>query len=293
MEIYREAVNRVYFDAPSESTVVTAQASYNDGSPVELVVGAEADSGIRSAELPYVSNEGTVIVEWRFEANTFEGTREVTVRDTYEVVTQILSNVEIKDIHPDVTPKELILIEKAVRHIINAYTGQTFGRYEGTHEVKGNDSLALRLPNRLVELHSVNGNPDTDKYFHLIDGGETLLHFPWGVPPVKADYYGLHQINGVIHNPNNVRLGEFYASMRYKIDGLWGWEEVPAQVREAAKLLINDYACAENTYRDRFLTSMTAADWRIQLNSLAWTGTGNARADELLQDYRVFSGWVA
>ena len=64
------------------------------------------------------------------------------------------------------------------------------------------------------------------------------------------------------------------------------------QVKEAAKLLVNDYACAEQTYRDRYLTSMTAADWRIQFHSGAFLKTGNVRADQLLRDFVLKGGWA-
>jgi hypothetical protein len=80
---------------------------------------------------------------------------------------------------------------------------------------------------------------------------------------------------------------------QYNISGQWGWNSVPAAVQEAAALLAHDYACADVLYRDRYLTSMTAADWRIQFNAGAFSDTGNVRANQLLEEYVIKNNWVA
>jgi hypothetical protein len=141
----------------------------------------------------------------------------------------------------------------------------------------------------IESFEGVDANPN---HFAIQNNGYTLSHYPWGVPPVKADAYGLHMhVGGVIHNPNNVKVEQFANNRDYLVEGHWGWEAVPDAVKEAAKLLVNDYACADAQYRDRYLVSMTAADWRIQFYSGAYLRTGNVRADQLLSDYVVTRGW--
>lgn len=226
---------------------------------------------------------------------TFEedgGLHTIEKRMTIDVVTPILSKREIKAVWDTATPQEVVTIEKAVRNIIQAHTGQQFGLYTGTLGVKGQGSRSLMLPRRLVSLDAVNG-ADAKYNYEVDSSGYIVTHYPWGVPPVKADYYGLHQhVGGVIHNPNNVRLGVFEDGRQFNLTGKWGWPQVPEQVKEAAKLLVNDYACADSQYRDRYLVSMTAADWRIQFNAGAYVRTGNVRADQLLAEYVVLhSGW--
>ncbi len=77
----------------------------------------------------------------------------------------------------------------------------------------------------------------------------------------------------------------------FEITGDWGYKSVPAPVKEAARLLVNDYACSEQLYRDRYLESIKAADWRLQFSSRAWEYTGNVRADQLLSEY-VILDWA-
>jgi hypothetical protein len=208
-----------------------------------------------------------------------------------QVVTPLLSRREIRQIDDVLFAStfEATKIEKAVRHIIQAYTGQEFGHYHGSLLVSGDGDTALRSPKRILELEYVNGAVATN-YVIGVDG-HTVYHFPFGPPPVKADYYGYHMhTGGVIHNPNGVNLAQFQRRT-YKLEGRFGFESVPEPVKEAAKLLVNDYACVDSQYRDRYLSTMTAADWRIAFYSGAYTRTGNVRADQLLSDFVVSRGW--
>lgn len=208
------------------------------------------------------------------------------------IVTPILTKAEIKAVWETATNAEVVTIEKAVRHVIQAYTGQEFGRYIGTLPARGTGGVLLGLPRRLLSLDEFNGSGVNQANFTIENDGYSLRHDAFGVPPVKADYYGLHQhVGGVIHNPNHVKWQRWVDGRTYDITGHWGWEAVPDTVKEAAKLLVNDYACADAQYRDRYLVSMTAADWRIQFYSGAYLRTGNVRADQLLSDYVVTRGW--
>lgn len=293
MEIYSQTVNTVEFETPEATTPVTVTASLDDGDPVSLtLVSGTENTNPKRAVLPYIPNNGEVKVNWTFTTTTFNGSEPVTITDTYDVVTPILSNKEVKAIHPNATDAEIVKIEKAVRHVIQAHTGQVFGKFVGSIVTSGNDSSRLQLPARLISLDTINGDSALNQ-FEIEADGWVLKYYPWGVPPVKADYYGYHQhVGGVIHNPHSVKLGDFRRAVSYSLAGVWGWEEVPAQVREAAKLLVNDYACADQAYRDRYLTSMTAADWRIQYHSGAFQKTGNVRADQLLSNFVLQRGWA-
>ncbi len=288
MELWKGTAPKAQFYLPSSHATVQQVVLTRNGE-TETLMHSPAVNGAVSVQLPYLQNDEEFTVDWTFVLDN----QNYTETDYYEVITPVLNTREIKKIHPVATDEEIIRIEAAVRHIIQAHTGQNFGKFVGVKSVRGDNNRALFLPDRLIELKSVNGSTSVKSYFSVDDDGFVLRHFPWGVPPVKADYHGLHQhVGGVIHNPNNVNMGVFYKSMVYEIEGEWGWDFVPAAVKEAAKLLVNDYACAEQSYRDRYLTSMTAADWRIQYHSGAFRETGNVRADQLLNDYVLKRGWA-
>ena len=301
MEIYtnaKAADRTVFLEFPEAATTVDCFVYKND----ELLFEIETVTNILgegySVVLPLylLQNDGPLDVRWVLTysepsaAPAFELVHTINRTTKVEVVTPILSKKEIKAVWDTATDAEVVTIEKAVRHIIQAYTGQSFGHWHGTVKVKGSQSSALFSPTKIIELQSVNGIQTPNNY--VIDpDGYVVRHYPWGVPPVKADYHELHMhTGGVIHDPNNVRWS-YWSQRSYELTGRFGWEEIPAAVKEAAKLLVNDYACADSQYRDRYLTSMTAADWRVQFHSGAFLRTGNVRADQLLSEYVVTRGW--
>lgn len=295
MEIYtnaKAADRTVFLPFPDTATAIDAFV-HQDGEMVyEIPAVATVTGEGYSATLPLylLQNDSDLKVHW--EITYSEGGIEHTIKRVtpVEVVTPILTKAEIKAVWDTATDEEVVTIEKAVRHIVQAYTGQKFGHWYGSVTVKGSNSRALFSPTKILELTTVNGVTATSHYA-LDPDGYVVRHYPWGVPPVKADYHGLHMhTGGVIHDPNNVRWA-YWSDRSYELAGRFGWEEVPSQVKEAAKLLVNDYACADSQYRDRYLTSMTAADWRIQFHSGAFVRTGNVRADQLLSDFVVTRGW--
>lgn len=287
MEIFRGtsvAISRKIPTPDSTVSTVTWKSAKSEGT---LPTTMSYDNTTAQATLPYQGFDGEVEVVWNF---LIPNVGVVPEYDYFEVVTPVLTNAEILEVHPNATLQEIIRIERATRHIINAFTGQTFGREYSAKTVRGGGTTLL-LPGRLLKLEKFNGYAVTTEVNIAADGW-ALTKPKYGVPPVKADAWGLHMhTGGVIHNPNNIRVGTFN-NAEYTIEGEWGWKYVPESVKEAARLLVDDYACADIEYRDRYLTSMTAADWRIQFNSGAFTGTGNVRADQLLSDYILARGWA-
>lgn len=215
------------------------------------------------------------------------------------VVTPILPFSEVRRIlGDDATQDEVADVEKAVRHVIQAHTGQFFGRFVGKKSVTGSGDSFLRLPMRLISAVSVNGDSNWSHSLSLRGDGWYLRSKIYGVPSIRADWDGWHESpwgysgRAPIVAPYSRKVQNFIENAEYVIDGEWGWKFVPAQVQEAAKLLVNDYACADSMYRDRFLTSMTAADWRIQFHDGAFADTGNVRANQLLAQFILRRGWA-
>lgn len=267
---------------------------FKDGSPlteIQTVVAVPTEGYSFTLPLHLVQHDQNLEVRWTltYTENSMQYTLNRSLH--IEVVTPILTKREIREVWDTATDKEVLEIEKAVRHVIQAYTGQTYGMFVGTLPVRGEGNIALRTPRRLIELISVDGRSASSN-FTVDPEGHIVRHYPWGVPPVKADYHGLHmQRGGIIHNPNNVKLTRWNAEKTFNLTGRWGYEYVPEPVKQAAKLLVNDYACGDSQYRDRYLVSMAAADWKLQFHSMAYTKTGNARADQLLSEYVVTRGW--
>lgn len=294
-EIYRNTSQYVYLDVyggQADSTPTAVLVAADETERVLNVVQDTPPEGIDdryhvALTMADTSNEGDIRVEWSFELDSVP----VTKTDYISVVTPYLSISEIKNIVTDADDDEARAIEAAVRHIINAHCGQTFGCYVGTKTVDGNGSYALKLPERLAKFEKMNGIIVNPRLLTLRGNGYVINYSGVVAPSLKADYHGLHvHSDGVIHNPNHISYTKFMYGLTYDVYGTWGWLDVPASVKEAAKLLVGDYSCGDAAYRDRYLVSMTAADWRIQFSEQAYLKTGNVRADQLLAPYRVMLG---
>lgn len=300
MEIRRNSSRTVYLDIYGDNAdaTPTAEIKVNGTTTPALVESETAPTGVTerwfvNIGMAHTQSDGPLTLSWAFEIDG----QPVAKNDYFTVVTPYLTISEVKRIVPLASTEDAQRLESSVRHIINAHCGQSFGLYEGDYTVRGNGNR-LNLPARLISLTSVNGfasQPEDpiSNYYSIEGGGWALSYLPWGVPPVKADYYGLHMhVGGVIHNPNMVKIGDFNKNRVYTITGKWGYEGIPEPVQEAARLLVDNYSSTDSEYRDRYLTSMTAADWRIQFNASAFVKTGNVRADQLLAPFVLKAPWV-
>ncbi len=288
MEILKGHSASIKFTVPSDLTSATYTVDKN-GVQVGSSKNAEVVNGVATAKLPYsvTLSDAKISVNLRFnyESEVFNLTKKIRVSTPY------IDLWEIKEILETQDDEEATTVERAVRNNINAHCGQQFNTYDGVLQGRGGGSSRIDLPDRLRTLRTVNGYDGSN--YEIDAGGWIVRPRGFGIPSVKSDAYGYHMhTGGVIHNPNNVRLDVYPRSKTVDIDGIWGWEEVPTAVTEAMKLLVEDYACQEATYRDRYIANMTAADWRFEFNEGAFSRTGNVRADQMLEEFVVQRGWV-
>ena len=309
MEVHVRTVSDATFDLPTPETVVTsAKYTFNGGSSVNLIPSSEA--GVARATLPYFREEGNLSVTWGF---VIPGSGSYTDTINYKVVRPYLTIAEVKAIWPEASTADAIAVERAVRHVINAHTGQSFGYATKTLTVEGHGESALRLPERLVEIQTLSTLRATlNIHRSIITSDGWYLKKGWTdeVSVIESDdeYFGDYYVHNDVDEgePGYVKPGHGHIinapgswgratkwrdDYPFKITGKWGYVDVPEPVREAARLLVNDYACSEALYRDRYLESIKAADWRMQFSSRAWEYTGNVRADQLLSEF-VLLDWA-
>lgn len=301
--IYVNSANRtVYLDVPVTPIPDTLLIEIrHQGVLVHTVSTVVYENGRYTFVMPFslVQSDKELEVRWKFNYLEDGSTYEYDDVTEVFVVTPILPLREIKGIlGEDFSDDEVADVERAVRFIIQAHTGQFFGKFVGRKSVTGSGEPYLRLPMRLLTMNTVNGNTYWNDSLALRGGGWYLKSKTHGIPTIRADFDGWHEDPWGYSNrapivaPYTRAVFNFLENAEYVIDGEWGWKSVPAAVQEAARLLINDYACADSQYRDRFLTSMTAADWRIQFHEGAFSNTGNVRANQLLAEFVLRRGWV-
>lgn len=320
MELLRGTAPKVRFYGPTPDATVTAVTVLVNG--VESSVSAPAKNAggnYWELQLPYLRDTANdVEITWDFTIGAIGG-EFFDETFFYEVVSPLLTKQELQRIldDEDLADEDVWEVESAVRHVIQAYTGQKFGYDKGkTLTVEGHGETALRLPERLIAITGVNTMTsalDTRAFIITSDGWYLKKGWAEAVPLAATSdstFWGESSFNNTIYTDPDDSVNPGYedggiivapgASGRatawkqdypFEITGDWGHKTIPTAVKEAAKLLVNDYACSETLYRDRYLESIKAADWRLQFSSRAWESTGNARADYLLSDY-ILMDWA-
>jgi hypothetical protein len=258
------------------TTVGGVDGTYKYLLPTSTTVGSE--------DISVTTSEGILKATWSFSV----GSNNLSVTEYYSVVTPYCLWEYFAPASPDTTPtyQDYLECERVARFIINSYCGQEFGQEFTTYAVEGHGTNSLALPRHLQTLDTVTwtDNPvprsgtvigwNYPYAWEIVASGWTIRQQPYPHDLIVTDACG----------------PRFIRNRTYNVSGLWGYSAVPTPVEEAAKILIADFMCKEAKYRDKYLDNIKMGDWRIQFAAGAFEGTGNAKADELLSDYRLTPG---
>jgi hypothetical protein len=281
MEIYRNQSTVVPIKLPTGAVFFSVKA-YRAGEEISPAPTATYASGTVSVTLPWPQYQldGDIRIVCYFDIGTTPG---ASIEEYVSVVTPLIRADQLTD------TSDYAQIEPIVRHVISSYTGQSFGKWIGAYNVEANSGV-LYLPDRVLSLSDVvsRGVTYDDSLFDIHGDGWFLGYKDLsGMDIGEAITYPQFDSLGVIYAPP-IRWANkgFVDNQFYLVSGTFGYDYVPHKVVQAAKILYSDYACADAAYRDRYLSSIRSADWRLEFNSGAWRGTGNVKADLLLDEYR-------
>lgn len=244
----------------------------------------------------YTSLNRVLQVIWSYSINGKQTSQE----DFYESYTPYATVSDIIDYYgfgtrsSDVNYRsqdEIQAAEFVARMQIENYTGQTFGRKWGDQEIFGNDSDALELVERMlsVEMLYENGILSIDYTANPI-----LNNFGWDIE-LTTTYRAIRIVNNdnqaaiaydSSFDPTILYAGRFRAGYRYKVWGEKGWIYVPQDVRRCTVILAGDYLSRDSEWRNKYLNKIQLGDINFQLDSGAFTGTGNVIVDQILDQYR-------
>jgi hypothetical protein len=264
---------------------------------------SEVDYGSYQINVPYsiTDRDKKLKLVWKYEMDSEDISHETFV----DVVTPYASLAEvIQDLGLGTDPSdpmyksyhELVMAEKFARKVIESYTGQRFYLYDGTESIYGSGSDVLPLPFKINSIHELYGND-----IKLIDNVNNEMNWVFN-PIVSETGFGLrvdrtnaldnitYTANGLIPpSINDSYNGAFQRDVKYRVQGKFGWAEVPDNVEQAAIQLIGDYFSKDRIWTNKYLKNIKTFDWQFEYASDAYRGTGNAYADQLLYPYVISS----
>ena len=264
-------------------------------------VKSEVDYGTYTVYIPfdYTNRQRQLRLNWVYNVNgeTMYKDHKVFVQTPYTDMSQAVDSLGLGSDYSDPNSKsylELCNAERYARKLIEAYTGQQFYLYDDVQIVYGSGSDVLPLPYKISELHELYQNDillldnlnDIDNWnyttvisesgFGLRINRATMLDNPiyvanGMVPPTINDTYG----------------GAFYNGATYRVQGTFGWDEVPDEVDLACVELMKDYFSKDKVWRNKYMKSIQTFDWQFEYNSGTYSGTGNLYVDQLLLPYVI------
>lgn len=260
-------------------------------------VADENNLGAYTVNIPYqyTDRNKTLRLKWEYTINGTSVLRE----DEVFIVTPYVDFNHVQDLgfstdssDPNYKSyKELLRAEKYARKQIEEYTGQKFYLYDDLYVVYGYDSDTLPVPSKINQLHELYSNDvlllDT---INGIDNWNYPVEISESGYGIRINRAGLldntvYTANGMVPPSIHDSSGIFQSGIAYKIQGRFGWEKVPDNVELAAIELMKDYFSKDTMWRNKYVKSISTFDWDFEYTGDAYTGTGNAYADNLLADY--------
>lgn len=293
MEIYRNELANVDLMVPVTAVNGTFEVAAYEGNTLlyTFPTVAQTTGGYR-VTLPFslVQADKSIDVRWKFNYVESTVTKTYNYTTRVDVVTPYVTLDEIKAAIPEATATsdvELTRLERRIRGVIDNFTGQSFGRYIGVREVMGAGDTELKTSDRLIRLDNIAGanivyseDGISSPGLYTVRGDGWYVGFSAPIP--DGDYV----FENVIRDPDSLYSRGFRDNYVYTVSGTWGWDDVPAEVKEAALILCEDELCPQSEYRDRYLKSISGDGWRYEFNPNAYYGTGSVTADQLLEPFR-------
>ncbi len=263
---------------------------------------AETDPGSYYINLPLslTQRQRKFKLLWEYTVNSSAASHTAYVDvvtpyvNIYEAMDELNLGVDPSDPNYK-TYTEITRAERYARKQIEDYTGQDFFTYDDNEVVFGNDSDILPLPYRITDVHKLYHND-----ILLVDNVSTPTVNNWTYTPIisetnfgiRVDRTGLldntvYIANGLVPpSINDTYNGMAFAkNVRYRVEGRYGWEEVPYNVQLACIELMKDYFAKDTVWRNKYVKNIQTFDWQFEYSGDAYTGTGNQLADKLLGAY--------
>ena len=292
VKVYDVTADTTITPAINPSTLLTTITS----------IAAETDAGSYYINLPLSLTQRQrkfkLVWEYQVNANAVAHTSYVNVitpyTNIYEAMDELNFGVESSD--PNYKSYEDVSrAERYARKVIEDVTGQDFFTYDDVEIVFGNDSDILPLPYRIVDIHKLYHND-----ILLVDNLASPVVNTWLYEPmVSESNFGIridrtslldntvYIANGMVPPTINDTYNgmAFSKNVRYRVQGRYGWEEVPNNVQLACVELMKDYFAKDTVWRNKYVKNIQTFDWNFEYSGDAYSGTGNQLADKLLSPY--------
>jgi hypothetical protein len=286
IEIYEGEID-ISFTVKNSYTIQTIrgyQTLYDDRSVPEEVMTPLLYTSVTSGTDKTLTVDVSALSSWpsnfRVEVSMMDGVIPRVIKSYYSVVNPYVSvsaivassGISITDINAAnyKSPTLVRDMESVARHVINAYTGRTFGRRYDARTFDGTDKDRLYSDEHFAWVGAVS-----------VVGGDILYTQTNGnTVEISPSGHVLYVKEG--DDP----LG-FPEGYRYRVTGIYGEQSIPYDVELACKMLTIHYLCEDSAKQNQYIDQVKFGESGLRANRLAFAGTGLMAVDRILEPYRI------
>lgn len=213
----------------------------------------------------------------------------------FYVYTPYITSSEFFTMYPELQQSKGALFdkyEKRSRAIINTYCGQSFDFYpKKSITIDGNDHYILHLPFAVGSITKVtqdSGKDYEEVIYDITSSSSTNIERVKQPFNFEASYYIRFKTDAIDKADRTITPAKFRSRSDYKIEGDFGWNDVPFNVKQASELIIADLMNDDSEYRRHGIHSIDMDIVKMQIKDSFYESTGNIEADVLLMDYTLF-----
>lgn len=266
----------------------------------------ETDDGTYQFTLPLAlcNRSKTLRIRWTYYINGSQAGHytNMSIVKPYVSLAEVYEDLGFGTDYGDPNHKtyhELQMAEKYARKTIENFCNQVFYDYNDFQIVYGAGTNLVPLPFKILELHELYEND-----IKVIDTINSINNWSYLPMPVESGF-GLRvdqssQMDGTVYAANGMIPptvndweygGAFKKNSRYRIQGKYGWKDVPDNVEEACIVLMKDFFAKDIAWKNKYIKNIQTFDWQFEFTGDAYKGTGNFYADQLLAPY-VLNGMI-
>lgn len=291
MEIYCYDTQDVYLEVKSGSTLVDADtlptATITSDEPPDDVISRSltvTKTATGKYKVPLIISdtfvERTLKITWQYVIGGISVSYPVYV----SVVRQYSSLDELKAKYPTKSDADIIEGSRFAKLLIDSVTNRTFGSRFDIIKLRGNNKNTLVFREPILNVSKIYRDTDIIYDSSLVSNDMTLIYSPTGyaiTSDVRTDPQEYDQTLDLFNN------GKFYSGHDYIVHGRFGYDFVPEDIKQAHRLLVNDWFCSDTIWKKKYIESQDVSEWKVKFDSRAYAGTGNFFVDAILEKYTL------
>jgi len=289
------------YDVTQDPAVVP---NLNPTTPIGTYIATnlETDNGNYEIVLPFNitfrNRKLKLVWSYQVSGNSASNTSYVDVVTPYANLSEAIDALGIGVDPSDANYKsydEIKMAEKYARKLIESYTNDYYYIYDDSVTIYGNGDDSIQTLYKIQELHELYADD-----ILLIDNPNQINNVGYSVVPVSSGY-GLkidrnltidntvYLANGMV-SPTVYDIGYqgfFRKGVAYRIQGKFGWSDVPDAIETATIELMKDFFNKDTQWKNKYVKSISTFDWDFEYDPQVYSGTGNFFVDNILSGYVI------